>query len=305
MALIGRSYQFLGILLILAGMFLGFFSIIQTAYRSWWYVLGTGVGYSVAHFGSLLLNRGRRMLRSSGGEVALSSSHIVYLRAFGDDSVTERFSSPVDLFSEEEQLALAFHKVGPVTAIGRPGQKLPPLGATRLYVEEKKDWHLVVREAIQKSQIVILRSGITSGLLWELTEVIESVAPERLLIVISSHQVISRLFLSQLQDKLKIQLPVIDIKQKAQDCTIAGFLHFDSDWAPHFLPLRRASWHRATLVKALTPMFTKTLQPFFIKLGLSVDSRPAYEVYVLVLLAALTLGVVALLFALMWHFYPR
>jgi hypothetical protein len=295
----GRIYQILGFFLILIGVFLCFWSVVKMAYSSAWYVVLQFAGFYMSYQGSSLFNHGRKIRRSFANDAVPLNTSILYLRSFYDDSLTEKFSSPVDLFTEEEQLVLVFKKIGAVIAIGRPGESLPPIGATRLYVSDKEDWHQKVQEYIQRSQIVILRAGASPGLLWELTEVTRLAPPELLLIVIPSNLDLAKGFLSQLRGILKSDLPDPGLyPQKFSDSTVAGFIHFEKDWTPHFLPLHRAPWNRATAVKGLVPIFNYALQPFFLNLGLRVESRRAYEVYVLILLAVLVLAVVIFLLAL-------
>jgi hypothetical protein len=58
---------------------------------------------------------------------------------------------------------------GPVVAIGRPGEKVPRLGAARLYVGD--NWKDVVRSLMERSQLIVMFAGTTPGFAWEIAEV--------------------------------------------------------------------------------------------------------------------------------------
>jgi len=109
---------------------------------------------------------------------------VIYLRSFKDDKGAGR---PMDVlrvsnmkylwhmifafynglhefmgWSEEEILAQVLTTVGPMVAIGRPGEKLPQLGAARVYVEDAV-WQPKVHEFLEKAALVVLRLGKTEG----------------------------------------------------------------------------------------------------------------------------------------------
>jgi hypothetical protein len=69
----------------------------------------------------------------------------------------------------EELLTEVVEALGPVVAIGRPGEKVPPLGAARLYVGD--NWKQVVQDYMRKSQLVLMVAGTTTHFAWEIGEV--------------------------------------------------------------------------------------------------------------------------------------
>jgi hypothetical protein len=62
---------------------------------------------------------------------------VLYLRSFaldaqlGRPSRMERFLGTIPLANAEQAIVKVLRKYGPVIAIGRPGEALPPLGAAR------------------------------------------------------------------------------------------------------------------------------------------------------------------------------
>jgi hypothetical protein len=69
----------------------------------------------------------------------------------------------------EELLVEVVEALGPVVAIGRPGEKVPQLGATRLYVGD--EWKDVVRDYMRRSRLVLMVAGSTPHFAWEIGEV--------------------------------------------------------------------------------------------------------------------------------------
>ena len=77
-----------------------------------------------------------------------------------------------------EQLTTA----GPFVAIGKPGERLPQLGASRLYVGYF-EWQTVVQSYIARSDLIILIAGKTHWVQWELVNVLRQGRIAGLLIV--------------------------------------------------------------------------------------------------------------------------
>lgn len=120
---------------------------------------------------------------------------VVYLRSFEADS--EIFLRPDGFwnkavtiflgyavtFSPEQELAEILNHVGPVIAIGKPGEPLPELGAARLYVGDA-DWKAKVTDMMARSRLVIIRTGATPNLLWEIEQTMARV-PRRQILFLS------------------------------------------------------------------------------------------------------------------------
>jgi hypothetical protein len=83
---------------------------------------------------------------------------IVYLRSFADDD---------QIAADEEALAAIMDEAGPFVAVGRPGDTLPPLGASRFYLPGK-DWQGFVSQLLDDAALVLIMAGRTEGLGWEI-----------------------------------------------------------------------------------------------------------------------------------------
>ena len=93
---------------------------------------------------------------------------ILYLRTFADDKEESRNPDTGGFIfgTYEERLIRAMHSYGPVVAIGHPGERLPPLGAARIHVDDA-DWHTTVSDLAAKARLVVLRPADTKAVLWE------------------------------------------------------------------------------------------------------------------------------------------
>ena len=119
---------------------------------------------------------------------------VVYLRSFEADSeivlrpdgfwhkVATSLIDYAVTFSPEQELAEILNRVGPVIAIGKPGEPLPELGAARLYVGDA-DWKAKVTDMMARSRLVIIRTGSTPNLQWEIEQTMAHVPRRQILFV--------------------------------------------------------------------------------------------------------------------------
>ena len=118
---------------------------------------------------------------------------IVYLRSFQDDGqlliAGSRWQMIYHLFfnylagvGPEQELALTLQRIGPVVAIGKPGERLPELGAARLYAGDD-EWRGVVEDLLHRARLVVLKVGATANLWWEAERAAALVPRQRLLFV--------------------------------------------------------------------------------------------------------------------------
>ncbi len=133
--------------------------------------------------------------RSAEQELERTGSRrpVLYLRSFALDEETARPSAgelvlgTTPTASAEQMLAKVLsRRVGPVIAIGMPGEKLPGLGAARFYASHEV-WHQKVADAAQVSQLVVWTTGSTEGLRWEIAHLLKSVPPAKLLVWAHPH----------------------------------------------------------------------------------------------------------------------
>jgi len=156
--------------------------------------------FSIAYYlfvrpGLNALKRGRRHLKGAhihSVEDVLEKPIVLYLRSFIDDDTFDdlsRSNRPVDPVSQmfifpkttEQQLEDLFESVGPVVCIGDPREKLPQLGAQRMYFRDaSSNWQIEARKLMRASKLILMRAGNSPGLLWELRTVFEEVPLQRM-----------------------------------------------------------------------------------------------------------------------------
>jgi hypothetical protein len=160
--------------------------------------------------------------------------------------------------SEEEQLANVMQEIGPFIAIGRPGENLPELGATRVYVSDA-EWQEKVRELISRARLVVLRAGSTAGFWWEVERVARDVSPEKLLFLLPYDAAQYGVFRQRLQAYLPCQLPPYP-EGGAHIGSVRGILFFQPDWTPHLARVKQSGqsvdWVRE-FKRSLEPVFNQ------------------------------------------------
>ena len=152
-----------------------------------------GLAYApVAAMAGRIWSRGRRLsaLRLQEVRTADRRSPVLLLRSFRDDSLPleKRYHLFWFLFAARETLTLEgfvvdrVWRLGPVIAIGNPGDRLSPLGAAREYVGEDR-WRGHIREYLDESAHVVCILGDTPGVGWEYQQIEAAGKDDRVLVV--------------------------------------------------------------------------------------------------------------------------
>jgi tetratricopeptide (TPR) repeat protein len=103
------------------------------------------------------------------------SDAVLYLRSFNDDEfrLFTLFSPPglryrflPSRVRFEEFLVSTLHGTGEVVSVGRPGERLPALGAARTYWDEE-NWRDAIRTTSSRVSALTLLAGRTPSLAWE------------------------------------------------------------------------------------------------------------------------------------------
>ena len=93
------------------------------------------------------------------------------------------FFAWMDKRSFEEVLTDEFEKVGPVVAVGRPGETVAPAGAAREYLPDAF-WQERVLARAGEAQCVVMLVDDSAGMTWEIEHVNQAVGLQRMLFVI-------------------------------------------------------------------------------------------------------------------------
>ena len=135
--------------------------------------------------------------------------------------------------SFEQVLAYVTKKIGPMIAVGQP-ESPPILGAKNVYLGDDS-WKGEVLNMAKRSQLVVLTTGITPGVLWEVRNMLETVPPQRLLLSIYGNSPRKRkknyaAFIENAQEFFPAGLP--------EDIDGDRFLTFDESWKAERIPHR-------------------------------------------------------------------
>jgi hypothetical protein len=167
---------------------------------------GHGLVLSLVFFpfalaGGRMFDSGRRRLALRLDEVRALDPRppLLLLRSFADDNLPleRRFSMLGNLlqrpFTLEELIVDRLWPVGPVMAIGAPGETLRPAGAAREYVADEM-WHERLLSGLDESRAVVGVLGASEGVMWEFGQVDARGASDRFVLVCPPHpaQVIRR-----------------------------------------------------------------------------------------------------------------
>jgi hypothetical protein len=158
-------------------------------------LIGTLVTLSlfVLFISSRLYRRARRHALLPANELRKKEHRplILFLRSFVDDKLKIRARPANGRSWVERFVKITFEEVlvdhlwhyGPVVAIGKPGESLPPLGASREYLPDQT-WQQQVEPLIGESAFIVVELGRTEGLAWEISKIMELDLFSRLIIVL-------------------------------------------------------------------------------------------------------------------------
>lgn len=226
----------------------------------------------------------RTKLGPKGEEPDDSCPLILYLRSFADEDspVLPNWFIPE---MEEEKLGRVFGKVGHFVALGNPGETLPTLGARRMYVEE--DWQKSVTGLMTRARLVVVRTGATEGIMWEVGQATELLRPEQLLLVVPQGRESYDDFRRKARPLFRRPLPEYPAWTLSRT-DLKGVIWFEADWTPRFVTLK---WMflRGRALDGLPHSLQAALQPVYARLG--IEWRPPSINW----LRLLVLGLLALL----------
>jgi tetratricopeptide (TPR) repeat protein len=200
---------------------------------------------------------------------------VLYLRSFKDDSVAAGVpmwtlgfvGAFLGMGTEEEQLAQVLNEIGPFIALGRPTERLPQVGAARIYVSHD-EWQDRVTQLMSQARLVVLRAGTTAGLWWEVKTAVEVAGPEKLLFVMPFTKKQYATFRRTAKQFLPCCLPDYTGGYTIIGSRLRAILYFDHDWTAHLLKIRVFSLSINPLVSA----FQRSFQPVIEHLGLKTNT---------------------------------
>jgi hypothetical protein len=239
---------------------------------------------------------------------------VLYLRSFGDDGSSAPLS--VGILSswgggEEEQIAAAMNEIGPFVAIGRPGEAMPELGASRTY-QKDEDWQKWVSKMIESAQLVLFRVGKTEGFWWEVGHAAVVGKPERIVFLLPFGRRSYEQFRLRAEQHLPCKLPDFPGKEPsiwtrplgggppAEDYKLQAILYFDKNWNPRIEEIKLPFYLKSSSPAAgsIIPMYAyvaplpvtflikRALAPVMDQLGLTWKKPPHNRIASALLLTA-------------------
>lgn len=106
---------------------------------------------------------------------------VLILREFKDDTLAtpgHRLGRTFEYFFAGE-----LDRIGPAISVGKPGERLAPLGASRDYLADP-DWKRAVARLIDEAGVVVFLLGNSESVEWELRTVVNARGNQGLLIVV-------------------------------------------------------------------------------------------------------------------------
>jgi hypothetical protein len=186
----------------------------------------------------------KRLAKTVEEILAEKKAPVLYLRSFLDDKVAA--NREVTLLTEEEELNKAFEHIGPMIAIGKPGEVLPEAGAARAYFTNDQ-WQAAVYHYMDISRLIVLRAGLSQGLLWEIQNSVQRLDPAKLILLIPFMKADYNKFRTSVQSLFPKPLPDHpghEVHRKITNAqghteenifgSLFGLIHFDDDWTAHF-----------------------------------------------------------------------
>jgi hypothetical protein len=127
---------------------------------------GAGIAQASAVFAAWVFYRTLRLVKPAASALRDRDQRapVVLLRRFADDALG---TGKLDATTFEHAVALDLGRIGPAIAIGRPGERLQPLGASRMYLETTDDWQSAVRTLLDEAALVVVVLGGSTNVTWE------------------------------------------------------------------------------------------------------------------------------------------
>lgn len=214
-----------------------------------------------------------KRLRAPSAAEALRRDHrppVVYFRPFAADDDASKPISFASWTTDEEQLAKALTKIGPMVAIGSPNARLPFVGAARMSVEHP-NWREVALDLMEGASVIVLRIGNGAGFWWEFESVTRRAEPRKLVLLIPRNEALYEEFRLASRKLLPTELPVLagwNVKKWFWGGNLKAVVLFDAQWRPWVIDLQsyRVPWLRRTSTP-LVPALTMTLRPLYENAG--------------------------------------
>lgn len=152
-----------------------------------------------------LVYKGKKLAARNAHDIIRRDSRkpVLFLRSFADDGERIRAVGYADVKTaktEESIMVKKLKTLGPVIAIGRPGEELAEIGAARIYVPHA-NWQQVALLLMKHSRCVVMKAGDSPGLHWEMAALRQYVDPRKVVIRIPKAPKLGQSFSDLREDK--------------------------------------------------------------------------------------------------------
>ena len=261
------------------------------------------LGLVLVYTGNRLVNVGKRSLAESANEIFARDKRapVLYLRSFQQDGEVTKETGQGDQDwlpnrTLEEDLAEALSVIGPVVAIGKPGEPLPEVGAARMYVDNDK-WQETVLRLISSAKLVVLRPGGTEGFWWEVKQAFDLVSPGHLLFYFPDGM---NTDVKKQYERWRNKVRHFTTCELPENIGNSRFVWFDANGKAHALRRRSKLFQEHRLNGSQCPTLRAELQPLLEYYGVQSISRNGLSilrVLGLLLITVTALVVFVLLFS--------
>jgi len=181
---------------------------------------------------ALRLSRLARQYRGRSQKLLLHDARqpVLYLRSFShDDWESSETFLPT---TSEEKLVRNYNRIGPVIALGNPKERLPILGASRLYFEDNSIWQSAVLYLMSISKLIVIQAGNAPGLLQEIGFARAKLDPEKVIISFTAWEDLDEWTRHLQYLRFKKFADVLLDRKLPEDIQATSHLTFDQNWEP-------------------------------------------------------------------------
>jgi len=168
------------------------------------------------------------------------------------------FGNPKE--TSEQQLGKYLQYHGFFIAIGKPGEKIVTTGASRVYVTNE-EWQQTVLDLLNESSFVVLQPSRTKGVWWEVEQVFNKAAPEKILLCLVNYHGFQDDY-----ETFRLRMESLFPGHPALPRSIGNesriaFMTFDANWEPkvHYL---KNYWAIKWPFRGTTANLNATLKPY-------------------------------------------
>jgi len=171
-------------------------------------------------------------------------------------NLIQSLTSGRSVFDEQLVIANIMNRIGPYIAIARPGETeyWSDVGSAKERVSDS-EWQRVVLNLIEESAAIVIEAGSSTGLLWEIQQVVETVPGTKVLLIVPDSDHEYERFCKITGDIFRHRLQ--------PNRPISRLVTFNRDWWPITLPVPRLD--ETSSLKALSPFIEQNTMPWLKK----------------------------------------